>query len=242
MYTKASYSKGFQKKGPKCYHCEAEIEIANNSDLNIVSKGTATINFVVEDEQKLIPANEVMYATDAAVNLVSIRTIVRNGHKVIFDNTGAKIINSMNKTEATGSETNGIHQLDTQPIENEVPSCVGQTSSNLWHRKYIETTKEISAVLPIEHEDEEEQDQGNDGLPDEQTNSNSDDSNKDINEENDETMEIEEPRITKTGREVCKSKHFDDYEIYAAYDVLESENNPQTYKEAYKSEKWQKTM
>ncbi|KAG5888786.1 hypothetical protein JTB14_007062 [Gonioctena quinquepunctata] len=144
MYTKASYSKGFQKKGPKCYNCgkighyktdcrnkksyyaqtekktdkntkksdtaflvysttekvnknawyldscasthltmnrdwlnenvintEAKIKIANNSDLNIVSKGTATINVVVEDEQKLIPANEVMYAPDAAVNLLS---------------------------------------------------------------------------------------------------------------------------------------------------------------------------
>ncbi|KAG5891433.1 hypothetical protein JTB14_019912 [Gonioctena quinquepunctata] len=104
--------------------------------------------------------------------------------------------------------------------------------------KDIETTKEISAVLPIENEDEK-QDQENDGLPDEQTNSNSDDSNQGINEENNETIEIEEPRITRTGREVHKPKHFDDYEIYAAY---ESENHPQTYKEAYKSEEWQKAI
>ncbi|KAG5885672.1 hypothetical protein JTB14_001954 [Gonioctena quinquepunctata] len=89
--------------------------------------------------------------------------------------------------------------------------------------KDIGTTKEISAVLPIENEDEEEQDQENDSLPDEQTNSSSDDSNQDMNEENNETIEIEEPRITRTGREVHKPKHFDDYEIYAAYDVLESE-------------------
>ncbi|KAG5869924.1 hypothetical protein JTB14_035639 [Gonioctena quinquepunctata] len=139
---------------------EAKIKIANNSDLDIVSKGTATINVVVENEQKLIPANEVMYAPDAAVNLLSITKIVRNGHKVIFDNTGAKIINSMIKTVATGSETNGIYQLDTEPIKNEVYSCVGQTSSNLWH----------------------------------------------------------------------------------PYDVLESENDPQTYKEAYKSKEWQQAI
>ncbi|KAG5890358.1 hypothetical protein JTB14_015760 [Gonioctena quinquepunctata] len=364
-YTKASYSKGFQKKAPKCYNCgkighykkdcrskksyyaqtekktdkntkkgdtaflvysttekvnknaryldscastyltmnrdwlnenaintEAKIKIANNSDPNIVSKGTATINVVVEDERKLIPANKVMYAPDAAVNLLSISKIVRNGHKVIFYNTGAKIINSMDKTVATGSETNGIYQLDTEPIENKVYSCVGQTSSNLWHRrlghvnrksmnllvhmstgldknlttsepcipcieakhsryrniennivgKDIGTTKKISAVLPIENEDEEEQDQENDGLPDEQTNNNFDDSNQDINGGNNETIEIEEPRITRTGREVPKPKHFDDYEIYAAYDVLESENDQQTYKEAYKSKEWQQAI
>ncbi|KAG5861073.1 Retrovirus-related Pol polyprotein from transposon TNT 1-94, partial [Gonioctena quinquepunctata] len=108
--------------------------------------------------------------------------------------------------------------------------------------KDIETTKEISAVLPIENEDEEEQDQENDGLPDEQTNSNSDDSNQDINEENNGTIEIEEPRITRTGRKVHKPKHFDDYKIYAAYDVQESENDPQTYEEAHKSEEWQKAI
>ncbi|KAG5868166.1 hypothetical protein JTB14_020310 [Gonioctena quinquepunctata] len=187
-----------------------------------------------------------MNAPDAAVNLLSISKIVRNGHKIIFENTGAKIIKSMNTTVATGSETNGIYQLDTQPIEDKVYSCVGQTSRLIKDRivrKDIETTKVISAVLPIENEDEEEQDQENDGLPDEQTNSSSDDdSNQDINEENNETIENEEPRITRTGREVHKPKHSDDYEIYAAYDVLESENDQQRYKEAYKSKEWQKAV
>ncbi|KAG5871254.1 hypothetical protein JTB14_003399 [Gonioctena quinquepunctata] len=110
---------------------EAKIKIASNSDLNIVSKGTATINVVVEDERKLIPANEVMFASDAAVNLLSIGKIMRNGHKVIFYSTGTKIIDSMNKTVATGSETNGIYQLDTGPIENKEYSCVGHPTSNL---------------------------------------------------------------------------------------------------------------
>ncbi|KAG5895011.1 hypothetical protein JTB14_002435 [Gonioctena quinquepunctata] len=153
MYTKASYSKGFQKKGPICYNCEAKIKIANNSDLNIVSKGTATINVVVEDGQKLISANEGMYAPDAAVNLLSISEIVRNGYKVIFDNTGAKIIDSMNKTVATGSETNGIYQLETEPIEIrkwlEGPKFL-KLPEETWPRKPEECSEEsIENILTV---------------------------------------------------------------------------------------------
>ncbi|KAG5886822.1 hypothetical protein JTB14_006782 [Gonioctena quinquepunctata] len=208
MYTKASYSKGFQKKGPKCYNC-GKIGYYKTDCRSKKS-------YYAQTEEK---TDENTKKSDTALLVHSTTEKV---------NENAWYLDSCASTHLTMNR----EWLNENVINTEAKIKIAN------NRKDIETTKGISAVLPIENVDEE-QDQENDGLPDEQTNSNSDDSNQDINDENNETLDIEEPRITRTEREVHKPKHFDDYEIYAAY---ESENDPQTYKEAYKSEQWQKAI
>lgn len=116
-----------------------KIKTASNSDMNIVSKGTVDISVKINGQNKVVPAHEVMYAPEAAVNLLSISKIVQKGHKVIFDKSGARIIDMSNQVVATGFEQNGIYQLSTNNVcKNGGPSvysCVSEHSSDLWHRR-----------------------------------------------------------------------------------------------------------
>lgn len=111
--------------------------------MDIVSKGKVDIDVKINGKNKVIPANDVMYAPDAAVNLLSISKIVQKGHKVIFDKSGARITDMLNQVVATGFEQNGIYQLNTSTYNKDegkvkhpkVYTCLNEQASNLWHRR-----------------------------------------------------------------------------------------------------------
>lgn len=112
---------------------KAKVKTANSNDMIIEEKGTASIQVHIDGKQESIEVKEVMYAPEAAVNLLSIHKIVEKGHRVVFDRNGAKIFNRNNYLIARGFETNGIYQLNTVQ-SNRAYFCT-QPEENLWHRR-----------------------------------------------------------------------------------------------------------
>lgn len=121
---------------------------ANKNKLEINSMGTATIKLKLKGEEKQIKAKEVLYSSDAAVNILSVNKICNKGHKVVFNKYGGKIYDLLGELVATASESNGIYKLDTieKKSNNEVVHLAVQ-EDKLWHRRLGNTNRKNMIVL-----------------------------------------------------------------------------------------------
>lgn len=76
---------------------KARLNLADNSSIEVLSKGNAKLNIMNDEGTKSIKLHDVLYAPNLGVNLLSVSKITDKGNTVIFENDRAEIINKKGK-------------------------------------------------------------------------------------------------------------------------------------------------
>lgn len=109
------------------------ITVANREPLAV--KGVGCVDIHVSQD-KVIKVNNVLYVPGLAANLLSVSTIVKNGHKVNFNNKGCEIQNGQDEVICTATLSNKLYIMDSRKeVAHLTTSAQDCNSTYLWHMR-----------------------------------------------------------------------------------------------------------
>lgn len=123
-----------------------EIIIANNERMEIKGIGDIMLNFGRGKNTWKIIVRDVNYVPDLCTNLLSVRQITKEGHKVNFEDNVCTIRNKIGNKIAVGKLYKGMYKFETSRIENECFAKAGESKEKLQNEK-LEKTEKLHRIL-----------------------------------------------------------------------------------------------
>lgn len=120
----------------KCAIEKKNVIVANNNSIDIKSIGDVKHEVIINGQSSDIVIKNVHYVPNICANLLSVRQIVANENKVVFDKNGCRIYNKEKELIATGSIVDDMFKLDIADNKCE-RSFISKSSEKLvlWHRR-----------------------------------------------------------------------------------------------------------
>lgn len=106
------------------------IITANNEKINVCSTGNTMVNI----DDKDIEIKNVLFVPKLCANLLSVKKIVDNGNKVIFNKNNCTIYNEKNEIITKCVAENGVYKLHA--IDNKCFTAETNDNAMLWHRRF----------------------------------------------------------------------------------------------------------
>lgn len=72
---------------------ESKVIVADNTKLQVKGSGTVNIPLLVNDETRIVAAEDVLYVPKLSINLLSIPKIAEKGFTIRFDRNVCEILN-----------------------------------------------------------------------------------------------------------------------------------------------------
>lgn len=123
-----------------------EIVIANNERMEIKGIGDIMMNFGRGENTWKIIVRDVNYVPDLCTNLLSVRQITKEGHKVNFEDNVCTIRNKNGNKIAVGKIYKGMYKFETSRIENVCFAKTGESKEKLQNEK-LEKTEKLHRIL-----------------------------------------------------------------------------------------------
>ena len=141
------------------------------------ARGNIEVSTDTNDGEVNLLIKDVLYIPGLRGNLLSVSQLCKNGHKIVFENHGAKVIGRHNEIIAEAREENGIYVVKTgapdrnatvalniredTSEENQLPSTSQKSDKMLWHRRlghacenYVDEMRNTGAVRDLSYKQE----------------------------------------------------------------------------------------
>lgn len=110
--------------------CIRDIMVANEEKLPVKGKGNLKISTIVNNDFVNIEIKNIRYVPGLTTNLLSVSQMIRNGNKVIFNQSGCTIFDSCNEPIASAALVNNVYKLLYRQTE-----ALAMASAEVWHRR-----------------------------------------------------------------------------------------------------------